>query len=571
MSITKYWFGYAARYLERWPRLLAVAMTLVRGVRNGLHRVGVVLPRAQPLGNREVRRFLEGCRPFTDREEGARVLFYSPRGWSTHLAVEALLSVGLNMRGAQTLFGTCGLTMPACQMGTVFNSPPMPCGTCTATQSDILGAAGFRLKTKLELLDPGAMETARRSLEGLGYEDLEEVRHAGLPIGKLVQVSLRWFLASGTIKPEGADLARYRDFVAAGIVTADAALALLRDFRPDVVVLLNGLFFEERIMSALAEAQRVPVVAYERGFHKNHLVFARNKVACRYDISEHWERCKDRALEPDENEWVSRYLDDWRRGSRSHLKYWPTAEERVASIEAQLELSGFKRIVVLFTNITWDSAVQERDVAFPGLWAWIETTIRRFQERPDTALVVRIHPAEVRVPGRPTRERMFARIRGEGLTDAANIKVVSPESDISSYTLMDMADVITAYSSTVGLEAALLGKPVVLAGQTHYRGKGFTFDASTEDEYFDLLDEAMTDGPRGDRVESIERARRYAYAFFRKSMIPFPLVDEKRMNDVRLNVNSPDELAPGRSRELDSICEFILDSKGDLSTESLVI
>jgi capsule polysaccharide export protein KpsC/LpsZ len=36
-------------------------------------------------------------------------------------------------------------------------------------------------------------------------------------------------------------------------------------------------------------------------------------------------------------------------------------------------------------------------------------------------------------------------------------------------------------SSNVGLEAALAGKPAIVCGQAHYRGKGFTIDLAGAD------------------------------------------------------------------------------------------
>ena len=63
-----------------------------------------------------------------------------------------------------------------------------------------------------------------------------------------------------------------------------------------------------------------------------------------------------------------------------------------------------------------------------------------------------------------------------------HVRAVPPESDISTYDLIELADVGLVYTTTVGLEMAMRGIPVIVAGQTHYRGKGFTTDpGSVED------------------------------------------------------------------------------------------
>ena len=50
--------------------------------------------------------------------------------------------------------------------------------------------------------------------------------------------------------------------------------------------------------------------------------------------------------------------------------------------------------------------------------------------------------------------------------------------------------------------------PVIPAGQTHYRGKGFTRDADTWEAYFEALSQALAD-PQPSRLsrEQVESAR----------------------------------------------------------------
>ena len=50
------------------------------------------------------------------------------------------------------------------------------------------------------------------------------------------------------------------------------------------------------------------------------------------------------------------------------------------------------------------------------------------------------------------------------------------DSRLSSYTLGRMSRFALVYTSTLGLELACAGVPVVVAGDTHYRDLGFTLD-----------------------------------------------------------------------------------------------
>jgi hypothetical protein len=67
------------------------------------------------------------------------------------------------------------------------------------------------------------------------------------------------------------------------------------------------------------------------------------------------------------------------------------------------------------------------------------------------------------------------------------------------------------------------GLPVIVTGQTHYRGRGFTLDPESWVTYFKTLGQ-MIANPAGHRLthEQMERAWQYAYRFFFEFPRPFP-------------------------------------------------
>jgi len=67
------------------------------------------------------------------------------------------------------------------------------------------------------------------------------------------------------------------------------------------------------------------------------------------------------------------------------------------------------------------------------------------------------------------------------------------------------------------------GVPVIVAGQTHYRSKGFTLDPSSWEAYFQMLDSALESPLRFRPTASqVEQAWTYAYRFFFDYPHPFP-------------------------------------------------
>jgi capsule polysaccharide export protein KpsC/LpsZ len=137
--------------------------------------------------------------------------------------------------------------------------------------------------------------------------------------------------------------------------------------------------------------------------------------------------------------------------------------------------------------------------------------------------------------------------------------------------LIEIADLILTYTSTIGLEAALMGKPVMVAGQTHYRAKGFTLDSDTETEYFDKLNEVlkMTDSKHDVDVQS---ARRYSFLFFRRYMIDFSkLINQEKSSKIHLKLKNLNDLKSKQNSELNAVVGFILETKNIGDHQALIL
>jgi hypothetical protein len=94
---------------------------------------------------------------------------------------------------------------------------------------------------------------------------------------------------------------------------------------------------------------------------------------------------------------------------------------------------------------------------------------------------------------------------------------------VNTYDLIEIADLGLVYTTTVGLEMAMSGVPVIVIGQTHYRSKGFTLDPGSWEDFTQKLDSVLSD-PTSHRLtrEYVVRAWNYAYKFFFEYPCPFP-------------------------------------------------
>jgi hypothetical protein len=240
-------------------------------------------------------------------------------------------------------------------------------------------------------------------------------------------------------------------------------------------------------------------------------------------------------------------------GRGSHESYFEAQEHSGETVRASLGLGPETRVISAFTNLAWDTALIGKDVAYESQFDWLARAAESVAGNADKVLVIRVHPAETRWGTAQPVEEELARRLGEL---PANVRLVRSEDPLSSYGLLAISDLVLCYTTTVGLEAAVRGIPVAVAGRTSYRGRGFTIDIETHLD----LERAMNERPAM-TAEQVEQARRYAFAFFFRLMIPFDLVRNEGGRLGELPV-SADELAPGRDPYLDFICDRIL-SGGD--------
>jgi Capsule polysaccharide biosynthesis protein len=472
--------------------------------------------------------------------ERLRILVASLRGWSSHSAYELVIAQALRVRGADVALLTCGGGMPVCEVGWARRAQPRPCDRCawlTGQVADVSTLEHHRLVDHLPWGRDarGAPVVAEASVDGRA-----SARNAS------------WLLKASELERIPEAPAVTSDFAVAADGVRRASESIFDQFKPDVVFLLNGLFGAEHAIREVAQEHGVRAPTYEVAPRAGALVLSQGAAAPDFDVEQLWERVRDRPLSDLQHAAVTGLLADRARGVGVHESYFDRAESDTAELRRHLGLSGRERLTSLFTNVTWDSATLGHDIGFTSMFDWIEQSVR-IAAREDLVLVIRVHPGEGRWGTREdVQETIVSRI-GE---IPENVRFVSAYDALSSYTLLEMSDLLLVYTTTLGLEAATRGKRVAVAGDTHYRARGFTTDVSGAHE----LARTLAHAPTPLAPEKTELALRYAHMFFFRAMVPFPLVEARDGTVISVPLTAA-ELAPGADRYLDWICERIFDGE----------
>lgn len=444
------------------------------------------------------------------------VAILTPRSWAYHANLEAIVHKTLLSHGARVVHYTCGGGRQYCDRVHIHEFGPPPCGTCKHLNSKTLDAHGIH---PIELQD-GTPNDAD-GLNGKSLEELLDYEWDGVPIGRLVSTSVRWFLCSEDLAADPLSLGFLRSAIREGHLFVRQLAARLERDRPDVIFMLNGQFFFERLATHCAEKKGIRVVTYERGYDKGSVFVSDGFPASRYDTTGIWPRVMDRQLNPEQDAQLDAYLTDRMYGRRSIANFWPDPDFTPRTDDFS----------VLLTNVVWDTAAQNRGACYPDQRSWLVDVVTWYGNHPEHRLVVRVHPAEVRVSNATSRESAADIVRGIPGMPFPNVEIIEPSDPQSSYPLIEGSRLVHVFASTVGLEAAIKGKPCLVAGDAQFAFKGFTFEPANPDEYRLSCEEFLRLPPS----VNVGRARNFAYFFFFEAQARLDdVIREPRAGLVRL-------------------------------------
>lgn len=303
---------------------------------------------------------------------------------------------------------------------------------------------------------------------------------------------------------------------------AAASLTLFQQNRYDVVIVPNGSILEFGAVYRTARFMNVPTVTFEFGEQRQRLWLAQNAEVMRLDTSDVWHARGKTPLVEKEIESLSQLYQARRGGHLWHnfARQWqPKASKGAQDVCELLDLDLNRPIVLLCTNVVGDSLALNRQIFTQGMADWLENTVRHFAQRPEAQLVIRVHPGEMLGAGHPSVEIVRTAVPDQ----PPHVITIEPDAEVNTYDLIEVAHMGLVYTTTVGMEMAMAGVPVVVSGHTHYRGKGFTHDPETLTDYFEILDQRIAE-PLNRRLsrEKVDLAIRYAYRFFFEYPFTFP-------------------------------------------------
>lgn len=499
---------------------------------------------------------------------GRRVLMATGVGGHPYaVALESLLAVALTLRGADVHFLLCDRLLPACELteytwypdvGRFLGAGPQRglCHVCFAPAARAYARLGLPVHTYGGLVTAAERLDVAATVEKLREDELRSYMVDGLALGEHAFAGTLRFFARGDLEQERHGLGVLRRYLQAALIAAAASRRALVTHGFGVAVAQHGIYVPQGVLGEVARSAGVRVVNWNVAYRKQRFIFSHGDTYHRTMLNEPMENWEDLALTPDVERQLLEYLESRADGSRDWIWFHERPIDDLDVITTRLKIDRSRPWIGMLTNVVWDAQIHYATNAFPDMLTWVMKTIQYFAQRPDLNLVIRVHPAEIRGT-LPSRQPVVAAIRQHFPSLPSNVFVIGPEEPVSTYAVMLACDAVLIYATKTGVELASHGMPIIVAGEAWIRGKGLSWDAVDEPHYIRLLDQL----PTGTRLpgELTRRARAYAYHFFFRRMIPLEFTEPvSGWLPFRLAVKSLDQLEPGSSRGLDTLCEGIL-------------
>ena len=504
----------------------------------------------------------------TSASGGQRVLMATSIGSYAHAAtLESVLAAALTFRGAEVHVLLCDGAMSACAECDASLYPNLAqfaehgpsrdlCRNCFSPAERVYTQLGIKVHKYSDWMTAEDRAEASRLATTIPASEIESFTLDGLVIGEHAHAGALRFFATGSLDDEPMAERIVRRYLESALRVAFASRRLLRSMQFTSAVFTHGIYVPWGIVGEVARQEGVHVSTWNVAYRKRRFIFSHENTYHHTLMNEPREYWENLELSEQQDRALMNYLASRRDGLFDWIVFHRPKTEDPKELPSLLGLDSSKPIIGLLTNVSWDAQLHYPANAFESMLDWLVQTCRYFETRPDLQLLVRVHPAEISgFP--PSRQPILGELRKVIPQLAANIVVVPPESELSTYALMSLCNSVIIYGTKTGVELTSRGIPVIVAGEAWIRNKGLTCDASSPDEYFRILDGL----PFPSRLDAgmVARARRYAYHFFFNRMIPLPFIEPHAGNSIyQLKLKSVRHLLPGESAGLDTICNGIL-------------
>ena len=432
---------------------------------------------------------------------------------SLNAAYSLLTSWSIHLAGTPIVNVYCQKGMTRCIHGTNREDPTQkpPCKECIAQSK-----ANFSHSKAIAIpyIQDNQFEEA---LSNLTLQEMETFVYNEIPLGKICRSSLRWVMRRYHLIDDEPTKTLFKEYLRSGWNIARKFEHILINQQPQALVVFNGIVYPEAIARFLAEKRGIPVISHEVNlqpytgfFTTEEATFRSTKLPKEFELTE-------AQIQQFNEYFVKRTKGQFKMAG---VKFW----KDIKGLDAAFleHASQFKQIVSVFTNVIFDTSQEHANIIFPHMFAWLDHLKGTIEANPETLFVLRAHPDEAR-PGKASQESVAEWVTNSGFEQIPNAVFIGPNQSINSYELIQRSKFAMIYTSTIGMEATLLGTPVVCAGRAYYNEFApAVYATETMEEYITMTADFLKAEEKATAPEEHQiNARNFLYYQLYRTSLPF--------------------------------------------------
>jgi len=500
------------------------------------------------------------------------LLFWVPGGMPLLLHVEAAIAAAMRLRGYNVHAIICNSPYRACAIRVVQEGVPIAnwrdrCPGCISKTSGFLDTMGIPYSYNGDFISEAERATLWEQTADVTWDNLDDLVIGGVRIGRNVRSSIIRYLQGAALSGHEGVI---REFAYSALVSACAADHAYDRFEPWRVFMSHGVYVDWGPPMHSARARGIPVTCWKSSYLTSHFYLRHVDDPARIDFKalspETWQEVKNAELKPEHEARLDKFFEDrYRKNISFDMRSKPKQFRSDLSELRAKYAPTHKPVWVVLSHINWDSVADFAPMAYPSFDEWIVDTVRQAIDVPEVQWLIKIHPVEAWDNPATGVQRLIERTF-PSLPD--HVKVIPAEDDVSPANLFElMHGGVTVYG-TAGLELAMTGKPVIVAGEAHYGRMGFTYDALTPEAYREMLRRAPSLGPLDEEQRVL--VRKYAYSHFIQRQVPIDTLYDPSASWWGFQHGKRDLLLPGKDPFVQFICDRLIDGTDFNMPEALV-
>lgn len=438
------------------------------------------------------------------------ILFIPEAGIYPFVRGLAVLGDAIKKQGTEVLITRCTGQMIRCPLMAMKKFPlnatkaqkESLCTICAKRLNCVKQKYKFQIINLADFVNEELIKEIDNALNS-SYDDLEKIVFRGFPVGQIAQYDFileTKFPYSKNLSPEHkAIYAVYVKNTALAIAVTDE---LCKKYNPSLLITFNE-YAQCQGVRYSAEKRRVArrAMTYPVHFNVDSSRFSIWRSTCefwRYRHCQNWNEGKNIPISPENvfECWKDALFRMFRVGS--HI-FSARKNSDPAVIFKKLGLKANRKTIVVYTSSQdergsveiamkiWSEDNGVKD-AFKNQIEWLSVLREYAKHRNDVQIVVRIHPREGHRQFRFDSQHLIL-LKEKFKKNTDNFFIVWPDNPISSYDLMELANVCLVPWTLMGQECARVGIPVLTyTGNMFYPDDDFMQVAVDKEQYFKKLD-----------------------------------------------------------------------------------